>query len=272
MVNFQKLGCDSRALVGATGYVGQSLLAQHSFSHQYSSKNIAEIQKQKFSLVVCCAAPAKKWIANRQPEADRQNIETLIASLETVTCDQFVLISTVDVFKLPLAVSEASPVDEQGLHAYGLHRRLLEKFVENHFSNHLIVRLPGLVGPGLRKNVVFDFLHQNNLHEIDSRGVFQFYPMVNLWYDIQTALKAGLSLVHLTAEPVRVATIAEQGFNRIFAQEIVTHPATYDMRTEYAALFGGTGTYQYSQRESIQAIRAYAQSEPLKVEALQRAG
>jgi len=271
MVNFQKSGRDSSALVGATGYVGQSLLTQRSFSHQYSSRNIAEIQKQEFSLVVCCAAPAKKWIANRQPEADRQNIEALTAHLETVTCDHFVLISTVDVFQLPLAVSESSPVDEQGLHAYGLNRRLLEKFVENHFPNHLIVRLPGLVGPGLRKNVVFDFLHQNNLHDIDSRGVFQFYPMVNLWYDIQTALQARLSLVHLTAEPISVATVAEQGFNRTFVQETVTHPALYDMRTEHAALFGGTGTYQYSQRESIQAIRAYAQSEPLKVEQLQGA-
>jgi hypothetical protein len=143
-----------------------------------------------------------------------------------------------------------------------LHRRLLEKFVESRFENHLVVRLPGLVGPGLRKNVIFDFLNDNNLHMIDSRGVFQFYPMVNLWYDLQIALASGLKLVHLTAEAVSVAEVAREGFNLRFDQELEKRPAQYDLRSIHAELFGGRGAYQYSQRESIQAIRAYAQSEP----------
>ena len=140
---------------------------------------------------------------------------------------------------------------------------MLEKFVESHFLNHLIIRLPGLVGPGLRKNVIFDFLNDNNLHAIDSRGVFQFYPMVNLWYDIQTALDSSLKLVHLTAEPISVTDISAQGFGKLFKQTQVNSPAVYDMRTRYAQLFGSSGQYQYSRRETIQAVRAYAQSEPL---------
>ena len=149
------------------------------------------------------------------------------------------------------------------MHAYGLHRRLLEKFVEQYFPSYLIVRLPGLVGPGLRKNVIFDFLNNNNLHAIESRGVFQFYPMINLWYDIQIALKAGLSLVHLTAEPISVADVSLQGFGRPFMQTLENPPARYDMQTRHAQIFGSLGQYQYSARETIQAIRAYAQSEPM---------
>ena len=34
------------------------------------------------------------------------------------------------------------------------------------------------------------------------------------------------------------------------------------MRTRHAQIFGAPGYYQYSSRETIQAIRAYAQSEP----------
>jgi len=214
-------------------------------------------------LVVCSAAPAQKWIANRDPVADLQNIDSLIAHLKTVTCNTFILISTVDVFKSPIGVDEDTPVDEDGLHAYGLHRRLLEKFVESQFPNHLIVRLPGLVGPGLRKNVIYDFLNENNLRAIDSRSVFQFYPMVNLWWDIQTALNAGLKLVHLTAEPISVADISVEGFGKIFEQALDNSPAAYDLRTQYANIFGSSGHYQYSQRETIQAVRAYAQSEPI---------
>ncbi|MFL9963456.1 pyridine nucleotide transhydrogenase [Paraburkholderia sediminicola] len=252
------------ALIGCTGFVGSTLLKQKHFDAQFRSTNIEQIRGSSFDLVVGAGAPAQKWIANAQPEVDREKIEGLIDHLSTVQCDTFVLISTVDVFKNPLGVDENTPVDEDGLHAYGLHRRLLEKFVETRFPNHLIVRLPGLVGPGLRKNVIFDFLNDNNLHTIDSRGSFQFYPMVNLWHDIQTALAAGLKLVHLTAEPITVAEVSQAGFGKPFEQATVAHPASYDFRTVHAGLFGATGPYQYSKRETTQAVRAYAQSEPLK--------
>jgi len=259
--------CSRTALVGDTGFVGNTLGRQTSFVSLFRSGTIGEIKGAQFDRVVCAAAPSRKWIANRDPVADRKNIEGLIAHLETVTCSNFVLISTVDVFRNPVGVDEGSNIDEDGLHPYGLHRRQLEKFVASRFANHLIVRLPGVVGPGLRKNVIFDFLNDNNLQAIDSRGVFQFYPMVNLWYDIQIASRAGLKLVHLTAEPVSVAEVSELGFNRPFEQALADPPAIYDLRTRHAGLFGGAGHYQYSRRESIQAIRAYAQSEPLTLKA-----
>ncbi len=255
------------SLIGYSGYVGGTLLKQESFTSLYRSTNIGDIDNQSFDTVVCAGAPAQKWIANREPGTDRQKIEELIAHLKTIQCKTFILISTVDVFKNPIGVDEDTPVDESGLHAYGLHRRLLETFVEEHFQNHLIVRLPGLVGPSLRKNVIFDFLNDNNLQAIDSRGVFQFYPMVNLWYDIQTALNAGLKLVHLTAEPVSVADISQQGFGKSFTHTLANPAATYDLQTKHAQVFGASGGYQYSARETILAVRAYAQSEPLTIKA-----
>lgn len=252
----------TNALIGFSGFVGGTLLKQTPFEALYRSINIGNIEGQTYETVVCAGAPAQKWIANREPVADLRNIENLIAHLKTVTCKTFILISTVDVFKNPIGVDEDTQVEESELYAYGMHRRLLEKFVEEHFANHLIVRLPGLVGPGLRKNIIFDFLNDNNLHAIESRGVFQFYPMVNLWYDIQTALNAGLKLVHLTAEPISVADISKKGFGKPFDQILANTPAIYDMRTRHAQIFGASGHYQYNARETTQAVRTYAQSEP----------
>lgn len=249
------------ALIGFSGFVGSVLLRQTDFVGRFRSTNIAEVGDAEWDTVVCAAAPAAKWTANRDPEADRANIDALIAHLDRVRCRRFVLISTVDVFGNPVGVDENTPVEEEGLHAYGLHRRLLEKFVEKRFPDHLIARLPGLVGPGLRKNVIFDFLNDNNLDMIDARGVFQFYPMINLWYDLRTAMGAGLRLVHLTTEAVSVADVAREGFNMKFDHELERPPASYDMRSVHAGVFGGSGAYQYSRRESIQAIRAYAQTE-----------
>lgn len=252
----------NNALIGFSGFVGSTLLRQASFDFLYRSTNIGDIEERAFDSVVCAGAPAQKWIANKDPETDWQNIHGLIAHLKTVRCRRFVLISTVDVFRTPSGVDENSPVDESGLHPYGLHRRRLEQFVEQYFPEHLIVRLPGLVGPGLRKNIIFDLLNDNNLQSIDSRSVFQFYPMVNLWYDIEIALAAGLKLLHLTAEPLSVADVSRQGFGKPFENRLASPPATYDMQTCHARIFGNVGRYQYSVRESLQAIRAYAQSEP----------
>lgn len=251
------------ALVGCTGFVGSTLRKQAKFEGLYHSANIGDIHGEDFDILVCAAAPAQKWLANKNPEEDYRKISCLIENLKKVRCERFVLISTVDVFRNPVRVYEDSEACDEDLHPYGKHRLLLEKFVVSHFANHLIVRLPGLVGPGLRKNVVFDFLNSNNLHAIDSRSIYQFYPIVNLWFDIQVSLKAGLPLIHLTAEPVSVKDVAKLGFGIHFEQELDQTPAIYDFRSKYAYLFGGQKDYQYTLRESIQAIRYYAQSEPV---------
>ena len=255
----------NNALVGYSGFVGASILKQASFESLYRSSNIADIKNSSFETVVCAGAPAQKWIANSDPSADLQQIEELISHLSTIKCKLFVLISTVDVFKNPQDVNEHSVIDESELQAYGLHRRHLEKFVESYFSNYLIVRLPGLVGPGLKKNVIFDFLNDNNLKAIESRSIFQFYPMINLWNDIQIALNAGLKLIHLTAEPMSVADISRDGFGRAFDNSLPNPPVRYDMRTIHSKIYGAIGNYQYSASETISAVRNYAQSEQITI-------
>lgn len=249
------------ALIGYSGFVGSTLLRQTKFDLLYRSSNIHEISGCSLDTVVCAGAPAQKWIANRNPDEDLACLERLMSCLSTIRCRTFILISTVDVYGNPVGVDESSAVKEAVLGPYGLHRRKLELFVQNRFDRHLIVRLPGLVGPGLRKNVLFDFLNTNNLAAIDSRAVFQFYPMVNLWRDVRTALTADLGLVHFTAEPICVADVAEQGFGMEFTAVLEGMPPEYDFRTRYAKIFGGHGNYQYQKRESLLAIRAYAQSE-----------
>ncbi len=250
------------ALIGYTGFVGSILRRQAGFAGLFNSRNGEELPGSTWDTVVCAGAPAAKWIANGDPDADRANIDRLMNNLAGVSCRRFVLVSTIDVFGVPVGVDETTPVNESGLHPYGLHRRLLEKFVEERFETRLVVRLPGLVGPGLLKNVIFDFLNDNNLDWVDSRGRFQFYPMVNLWYDLEAALQRKLSLLHLSVEPLEVAEVALEGFNRSFDNELEAPPAVYDFRSIHADRLGGRSGYVYSRRESIQAIRAYAQTEP----------
>ncbi len=252
----------NNCLIGHSGFVGTTLKKQTGFSHTYRSNDIHKIEGKAFDYIVCAGAPAQKWKANKNPLEDRKSISKLMNHLRTVICEKFILISTVDVFRKPQGVDENSNVDESELHAYGLHRRELEKFVERQFSSALIIRLPGLVGPGLRKNIIFDFLNHNNLSKIDCRDQFQFYPMVNLWSDIKIALDNKLKVVHLTSEPISVKEVASLCFNKGFDLVQNRDPARYDFRTIFSDRFKASGNYQYSRNEILLAIRAYAQSEP----------
>ncbi|MCR5876317.1 pyridine nucleotide transhydrogenase [Phenylobacterium sp. J426] len=250
-------------LVGWSGFVGQSLLRQRPFDRRFRSTDIAEARGLEAELLVCAGAPAQKWVADREPEADRARLQGLAEHLDHVQARRVVLISTVDVFADSRGADEDSDPDAQAPGAYGANRRWLERWVLGRFPGALIVRLPGLVGPGLRKNAIFDLRNDNNLSAIDARGVYQFYPMVNLWADLRTALEAELTVLHLTAEPVSVAEVAEAGFGRPFDNRVEGRtPPAYDLQSRHAALFGGAGAYQYSRRDSLLAIRAYAQSEP----------
>lgn len=146
------------AIIGYTGFVGSNLVRQVDFNSLYNSKNIESIIGKKFDLLVCSGAPAVKWLANKEPEKDLENIKRLTKCLGKVAAKKVILISTVDVYPLPVEVDEDTEIDLEVLHPYGKHRLELERFVEARFDS-LIVRLPGLFGDGLKKNIIYDLLH-----------------------------------------------------------------------------------------------------------------
>jgi len=253
-------------LIGHTGFVGSTLENQTQIDARYRSTDIHQIRGQHFDLLICAGASAKKWLANADPDADKQSIRGLIAHLTHVSATKVVLISTVDVFSPPVGIYESSEPGGDLVTPYGQHRLELERALSSAFDS-LIVRLPGLVGPGLRKNALYDLAHHNELSKIDSRGIFQFYPMVNLWADLSRALELGVKVVHLTAAPLKVRDIACDAFAIDLENELPGDPAVYDLRSEHAGQFGGAGNYQYSARESLLAIRTYAQGELLTARA-----
>jgi nucleoside-diphosphate-sugar epimerase len=171
--------------IGFTGLVGSTLMRSMSFDFTYNSKNIQEIDNKEFDTVFCAGVSAQKWLANKDPDTDIKNIQSLIDHLKTIKCKKFILISTVDVFSNPYNVDENSIVDETNLDPYGKHRRYLEKFVEESFDDYLIIRLPGLFGQGLKKNIIFDLHNNKDCTHVNNNAVFQFYNLSNLSNDIK---------------------------------------------------------------------------------------
>ena len=250
----------SAALIGYTGFVGGNLLRQRSFDALFNSTNIEQIDGRSFDLVVCAGARAEAWKANADPKRDLNEIERLTRALEHAEAEKLVLISTVDVFADPVGVDEDSPAPMTGLQAYGRNRRRLEQIVASRFDA-LIVRLPALFGPGLKKNALYDLLHDNDVAKIDARASFQFYDVRRLWLDIEVALEHELLLVHLSTEPATVGEIARSAFGIDFANELDKPPLRYDIHTRFAPTFGGRDPYVEAKADVLAGIAAWVAEE-----------
>jgi hypothetical protein len=244
------------ALIGHTGFVGSNLANQHKFPALFNSTNIEEMRGGTFDSVVCAGIQAKKWWANQNPEADWTAIQKLLGVLGTVQAGRFILVSTVDVYPAPFRVTEATPITGEN-HAYGKHRYAAEEFVRERFPGSLVLRLPGLFGHGLKKNVIYDLLHNNCLEQINPEGVFQYYLLDHLWKDIEQGLATNLPLLNIATEPVKTADILHDYFPHQRARVGPSKPFTvnYDMRTEHADLWNSSAEgYLYDRQTTLREI------------------
>lgn len=236
------------ALIGYTGFVGGNLRNQHPFEYLYNSKNIGEIQGKQFELAVCAGASGIKWLANKEPKNDLIAIEKLIENLKTIKTKKFILISTIDVYSSTIETNELSTIDKDKLAPYGKHRRMLEEFVETNFDS-LIVRLPGLFGTGLKKNIIYDLIHKSYAF-VNPKSTLQFYYLQNLWKDITKAMENHLKIVNLVSEPIIIADIAKNVFHIDLPSKDGDLPANYDIYSQYANLWSNSKHYLYS-KESV---------------------
>ncbi len=146
-------------IVGYTGFVGSNLYASGAFDATYHSKNITDAYGTKPELLVYAGVRAEKYLANEFPEKDREAVLQAEENIRKIAPQKLVLISTIDVFKNSVGVDETTPIETEGLHAYGYNRYELEQRIRKNNSTALIVRLPGLFGRQIRKNFIYDMMN-----------------------------------------------------------------------------------------------------------------
>lgn len=302
------------ALVGYTGFVGSNLYMSGAFDAVYNSRNIEVAYGTEPELLVYAGMRAEKYLANNAPEKDMELVRQAEANIAKIKPGKLILISTIDVFKIPGNVDENSVIDTEDLHAYGYNRYQLERWVREQYKDALIVRLPGLFGKNIKKNFIYDYIHvipfmlkqekfeelaereaalrefyriQENgfykvdvwdkdrkrlkdifhrlgfsaLHFTDSRSVYQFYDLTNLWKDIQTALETGIRLFHPATEPVSAGEVYEYLTGEKFVNKLNGEPANYNYKTIYDTVFGGSNGYIYTKEQVLAAIRAFVEKE-----------
>jgi hypothetical protein len=202
-----------KILVGDTGLIGTTLKEKIQFDFTYNSKNISTFNDYEYknaTLYLSCL-PATKWLVNKNIKSDIENINKIVEVLSQQKFDRVILFSTIDVYTdNPLHSDENTPTHFKSL-SYGTNRYLFEllikEFVE---TNDLkIFRLPALFSKKIKKNVLYDLIHDNNVHQINLNSAFQWYNLENLTNDIDHYIEnfEHETLFNLFTEPLDTTEI-----------------------------------------------------------------
>jgi hypothetical protein len=248
------------ALIGHTGFVGRNLARQLDFDHLYNSKNINEIRGCSFDLIVCAGVSAKKWIAIQDPERDWENINKLLVPLRDCKAKSAILISTIDVYPVLSGVNEDFDCHGKYNHAYGVNRLRVEDYFMEKFEDCTIVRLPGLFGNGLQKNIIYDLLHDNMLEKINPQSEYQWYYLEWLWRDIELIRSRNISLAMLATTPVVTRDILKYFPDKVVGQDCGPL-VRYDVHSKYGAVFGGAKNYIHGKDSVLMALAEYISAE-----------
>ncbi len=146
-------------LVGYTGFVGSNIAAHKKFDGLYNSSNIRDAYGTRPDLCVYAGMRAEKFLANKDPEGDMAMTDAAFRNITEINPRRLVLISTVDVLKVPNGAVETDPNDISGLDPYGYDRAVLENRCREAFDNCHIIRLPALFGKNIKKNFIYDMIN-----------------------------------------------------------------------------------------------------------------
>jgi hypothetical protein len=202
-----------KILVGNTGLIGQTIQKYEKFDYHFNSKNLntfEDIVVDGGELFLTCL-PATKWLVNKNLSDDVGNIYDIIKTISTKSYSKIVLISTIDVYNdSPIGVDETYAPNISKL-SYGNNRYIFELMVRNCVKTDdlKIFRLPALFNNLIKKNVLYDLIHNNSVEQINQNSTFQWYNLDNLLLDISKFSKEypNENLFNLFTEPINTSDI-----------------------------------------------------------------
>lgn len=163
--------CDPGAtmifLVGGNGFVGSAyarLFQRLGLEYRIIGRDdYAALDGASCDVLINANGNSKKFLADNDPVADFDaSVRSVLHCLTRFRYRYYVQLSTGDVYpdqSGPGLTAEDSSISPSALSRYGLHKYLAEQLVQKYASQWLIVRMGGFVGPGLKKNAIFDMLH-----------------------------------------------------------------------------------------------------------------
>jgi sugar phosphate isomerase/epimerase len=252
----------NNALFGYTGFVGSNIMKYYPIEYFYNSTNYKDAVGKSFDTVFFCGLPATKWLINKNPEMDTQTINNISWVINTIKAKRFILISTIDVYThVDNCDNETATFTPKLNHTYGRNRYIFEQFIRVNFkdSNTLIhiIRLPGLFGMGLKKNIIYDLLNDNNIENINKCDSFQWYDLDWLKNDIDRCINDNIQTINLFTEPLSNNEIT-QLFSNKYNESIFKNDANNSKHYNLTTIYGCNGSkYIRTKNEVIESLKNF---------------
>jgi nucleoside-diphosphate-sugar epimerase len=163
------------AVIGARGFAGSFLASDllqrgHKIVPVLSS---TPLPGDAFDVVLDCNGDSRRfWAEENAEESFQANVVSVVARATRLRCRKYLYLSTIDVYgdncdNLALTTEDAA-IDLINIDAYGLQKYLAEQIVVHYCRRPLILRLGTLIGPGLRKNPIYDALNHAPIRQTRS--------------------------------------------------------------------------------------------------------
>ena len=185
------------AVVG-NGLIGKRLQEFVKATHVFNSFQLFDLHLEQYDTIYVAAPSGNRIWASQNPHTDQASTGLLIRNLLVTKCDRIVLISTGD--------TQAKPNT-----GYGKNRLELENAIRGRFENHYVIRLPGLIGNDITKNILYDIKHKTEwVSAINGAVKQQWYPLDDLEHDVPKIINGDERVVNLVSEPILNQNIVNQ--------------------------------------------------------------
>lgn len=91
----------------------------------------------------------------------------------------------------------------------------------------------------------------------DSRAVYQFYNLKNLWKDIDLALKNNISTLNMVTPPVSAGEVYRYIEGKEFKNQFASPPILYNLKTEYSSLYGQDNGYICNKKTELEQLKNF---------------
>lgn len=159
-------------MIGHRGFVGSAIagyLQENGVPYLGVDRaNYEASRRQPARYLIDAGGSSDRRLSDADPAASlRAIVEHTLAVISDFPAERYVSLSTVAVYPdptTPATSREDAPIDPARLSTHGLFKLMSESLVRRYAPSWVIVRLGPMVGPGLRKNSVYDLLERRTLY------------------------------------------------------------------------------------------------------------
>lgn len=213
-------------LLGSNGTIGQSILDHLCVDAVYNSGSVPT----PVDHLIVAAPSGNRLSVNLGHVDDKQAVDSVFRLVCDIAPQQVTLISTVDA-----AVATDT--------AYGANRAKLEQCLQQNFAT-TVLRLSTLIGPRIRKNLLFDLKHNLFLDRINPNAVIQWCLLDDLPRLIKNTIPG--QVLNVVSEPIANRDILE-----MFRPELLSNSGP--------TVFYNQSPFIYNRQQIFHAIGQYLQ-------------